>query len=135
MNEISLPFHLILPSIISILILGLIWYKGTSLFKNGKRKWFWISVTVFFSIYLFIVGWSTYTTISSEIMLNSFDLNNDGFFTKDEITLDQKAAMKNYISDTGRNFSFITGLIYSGIIAFLVCGIGKIIALIKTPKS
>ena len=33
-------------------------------------------------------------------------------------------AMRNVISDTGRNFSFITGLIFSGIIASIIYLIG-----------
>lgn len=135
MNEISLPYHLIIPSIISILILGIVFYNRKRLFKNGKWKLFWISLTVFFAIYLLIVGGATYSDISSELTLRKFDLNGDGFFNGDEITTEQRKAMRNVISDTGRNFSFITGLIFSGIIAFFVFGIGKITELIKKKKT
>jgi len=135
MNEISLPYHLIIPSIISILILGIVFYNRKRLFKSGKWKWFWISLTVFFAIYLLIVGGATYSDISSELTLRKFDLNGDGFFNGDEITTEQKKAMRNVISDTGRNFSFITGLIFSGIIAFFVFVTGKITELIKKKKT
>lgn len=40
MNELSLPYHLIISLIISTLILGIIIYKRKVLFKNGKRKLF-----------------------------------------------------------------------------------------------
>lgn len=113
LNEISLPYHLIIPSIISILILGLIFFKRKRLFKIGKWKWFWISLTIFFVFYLFIVAGSTYSDIYAQWNLNKFDLNKDGFFSGDEITTEQKAAMRNLISDTGRNFSFITGQVGS----------------------
>lgn len=134
MNEISLPYHLIIPLIISILILGIVFYNRKRLFKSGKWKLFWISLTVFFAIYLLIVGGATYSNISSELTLHEFDLNGDGFFNGDEITTEQRKAMRNVISDTGRNFSFITGLIFSGIISFFVFGIGKITELIKKKK-
>lgn len=134
MREINLPYHLIIPTLISILILGIIFYKRKILFKSGKAKWFWISLTLFFALYLFIVGGATFADISSELTLQNFDLNGDGIFSENEITPEQKAAMKNAISDTGRNFSFITGLIFSGIIACLVFGIGKLTGTIKRKK-
>jgi hypothetical protein len=135
MNEVSLPYHLIIPSIVSILILGIVFYKRKRLFKSGKWKWFWISLTVFFAIYLFIVCGATYSDISSELTLQKFDSNGDGFFSGNEITPEQKVAMRNVISDTGRNFSFITGIIFSGIIASFVFGIGKITEYIKKKKT
>jgi hypothetical protein len=75
-------------------------------------------LAVFFLCYLFIVGRATYGDISAELTLRKFDLNGDGNFSDNEITTEQKIAMKNVIADNARNFSFITGLIFSGIIAF-----------------
>jgi hypothetical protein len=135
MDEITLPYHLLIPSIISILILGIIFLKRKRIFGNGKLKWFWISLTVFFAFYFFIVGGSTYDDIYAQWNLNKFDLNQDGLFSGNEITSEQKEAMRILISDTGRNFSFITGLIFSGIIAFFVFGIGKITELINKKKT
>ncbi|WP_117879350.1 hypothetical protein [Aureibaculum luteum] len=134
MNEITLPYHLIFPSIISILILGIIFVKRKRIFGNGKLKLFWISLTVFFLFYLLIVGGATYSNIYAQWNLNKFDLNKDGFFSGIEITLEQNEAMRNLTSDTGRNFSLITGLIFSGIIAFFVLVIGKIAKYIKREK-
>lgn len=127
MNEISLPYHLIVPGLISILILGIIIFKRKALFANRKRKWFWISVSIFFGIYLLIVGGSTFVDISAELALQKFDLNGDGFFSREEITPEQEEAMHKVISDTARNFSFVSGLIFSGIIAFFVFIFGRLI--------
>jgi len=127
MSEISLPYHLIIPTAISILILGIILYKRKKLFRNERWKWFWISMIVFFAMYSFIVGYATYYDISLQLTLQKFDLNRDGIFSGIEITPEQKTAMKNLCSDTGRNFSFITGLFFSGKIAFFVFVIGKMV--------
>ena len=135
MNEITLPYHLLIPTIISILILTILFIQRKRIFEIGKRKWFWISVTVFFAFYLFIVGGATYDDIYAQWNSNRFDLNQDGFFSGNEITTEQQEAMRNLTSDTGRNFSFITGLIFSGIISVFVLGIGKITELIKKKKT
>ncbi|MEH1009512.1 hypothetical protein VDP25_17370 [Winogradskyella sp. ECml5-4] len=135
MNEITLPYHLLIPTIISILTLTILFIKRKRIFRIGKWKWFWISLTVFFTFYLFIVGGATYDDIYAQWNSNRFDLNQDGFFSGNEITSEQQEAMRNLISDTGRNFSFITGLIFSGIIAFFVFAIGKITELIKKKKN
>ena len=126
MKEISLPYHLIIPALISIVILGIIFSKRKRIFKNGKLKWFWISLTIFFIFYLLIVGGATYGSISSELTYRKFDLNGDGNFSDNEITPEFFIAEKNLNSDTGRNLSFIIGLVFSGIIAFFVFIIGKI---------
>ena len=125
MNEITLPYHLIIPSAISICLLGIIFCYREKLFKKGENKLFWISIIVFFAIYLFIVGGGTYSDISSQLNLQKFDLNGNGMFNGAEITPELKIALKKASSDTGRNFSFITGLFFSGIIAFFVYLIGK----------
>lgn len=135
MTQITIPYHLIIPSIISILILGILFIKRKRIFGNEKHKWFWISLTIFFLLYLFIVGGATYSDIYAQWYLNKFDLNKDGFFSGEEITPEQKEAMRNFTNDTGRNFSFITGLILSGIIAFFVFAIGKTTKYIKKKNN
>lgn len=127
MNAISLPYHLIIPSIISILILCLLFYNRKQIFKHRKRKWFWISMTLFFTLYLLIVVGAAYSDISLKLNLQSFDLDGNGFFTKNEITAEQKMAMNKVISDVGRNLSFISGLIFSAIIASFAFIVGKTI--------
>lgn len=135
MSDISLPYHLIIPILISILAMGIIFLKRKILFANGKWKWFWISMTVFFGIYFLIVGGTTYSDITSELALKKFDLNGDGFYNGEEITSEQKKAMQKVISDTGRNFSFMTGLIFSGTISLFVFIGGKFIEYINVKST
>tara|TARA_R110001583_G_scaffold123082_1_gene274437 strand:+ start:58407 stop:58751 length:345 start_codon:yes stop_codon:yes gene_type:complete len=107
------------------LTLGILFYQRNKVFKNRKRKWFWISLTIFFIVYFIILSGATYSNISSKLELQKYDLNGDKFFNGDEITSKQEAAMNKVINDTGRNFSFITGIFFSGIIAFFVYLIGR----------
>ena len=134
MDNISLPYHLIVPTLIFCVILGFLFYKRKQIFKAGKWKWFWISFTVFCVIYLVLVGGAAYSDISSKLALQHFDLNGDGFFNGNEITSEQKAAMAKVISDTGRNLVIFTGLIFAGMISALVFITGKIHEYIKMKK-
>ena len=131
MSQINLPFHLIIPSIISLSILIVILLNRKKIFKHKKYKWLYLSVIIFFTSYLIIVATVAYTDISSKIALEKFDLNGDGFFTKDEITNEQKIAMQTVTSDVGRNLSFITGLIFSAILTFFVFIVAKSIQNLK----
>ncbi len=135
MNEMSLPYHLIIPSLISLLILGVITLKRKQLFADTKWKWFWISVTVFFGVYLLILVRAIYLDVHFQSVLNEFDLNKDGFFSGEEITSEQQKAMKNVISDTGRNFAPITGLLFSGVISLFIFVGGKIIEYIGLKRK
>ncbi len=87
-------------------------------------------MTVFLLAYLFIVGSATYDDIYYQWDLNRYDLNKDGLFSGQEITEDQKAAMQRLINDVGRNFSFITGLIFAGVISTMVYLFGRLKLLI-----
>ncbi|EPR73144.1 hypothetical protein ADIWIN_1925 [Winogradskyella psychrotolerans RS-3] len=134
MNAITLPFHLIIPALISILILGFIGYNKKRLFGASKWKWFWISLTTFLFLYVVLIGSAIYSGVSAELALQKFDLNKDGFFSGDEISLEQRAAMKKVTSDTGRNFIVITGLLFSGMIAVVVFVVGKTAEYLKNRK-
>ncbi len=118
MSEITIPYHLAIPTILSVIGLGTILYFRQRLFS--KNKGLWTSVTVFLIAYLFIVGSSTYDDIYYQWDLNRYDLNKDGLFSGHEITEDQKAAMQRLINDVGRNFSFITGFIFATVISTTV---------------
>ncbi len=135
MNEISLPYHLIVPSIISAIALVIIFVKRKKLFANTKWRWIWISVTVFFGVYLLIVAGAAYTDISLELSLRKFDLNGDGFFNGAEITAEQQERMHKFIADKGRNFSFISGIFFAGIIALCIFMGGKIIDYLNKRKN
>ena len=62
----------------------------------------------------------------------SFDIDKNGFFSGSEITIEQKKAMHKLSSDTGRNFSFITGLFYSAILSGILY---KLVGITKKPNG
>gem|GEM_PF-740089 len=115
LTEITIPYHLAIPTILCIVGLVTILYFRQGLFSNNKGLW--VSVTVFLVIYFFIVGSATYYDIYYQWDLNRYDLDNDGFFGAQEITKDQEAAMQRLINDVGRNFSFVTGLIVALVVS------------------
>ena len=92
-------------------------------------------MTVFFSFYLVIVGLSAFLTVYYQIELNKYDLNQDGFFSGNELTPEQEVAMQKVVSDVGRNFSFITGGIYALVLAIFTFIIGKVVARINRIKT
>ena len=124
MDEITIPYHLAIPTIICIVCLLTIGFKRKKLFL--KNRILWISITIFLILYLFVVGNSTFDAIYYQWDLNRYDLDKDGMFRGTEITESQKEAMRKLISDTGRNFSFITGFIFALIISSFVYILGII---------
>lgn len=133
MNEITIPYHLVLPTIICLLGLLAITFNRRKLFS--KNRLLWISITIFLILYLFIVGTSTYDAIYYQWDLNRYDLDKDGMFGGAEITDAQKVAMSKLINDTGRNFSFITGFIFALLISTIVYIIGQIMLKLKNNKG
>lgn len=129
MDEITIPYHLLTPTIICIVGLFAIVFYRKILFAN--RKLLWTSVTVFLVIYLLIVGTATYDAIYYQWDLNRYDLDKDGIFSGKEITPEQNEAMRKLTSDTGRNFSFITGFVFALIISTAVYISGRVILKLK----
>ena len=127
-------YHLVIPGIISILILSVIILNRKKLYSNKKQKWFWISITLFLVIYFLILAGSIYADISANLNLQKFDLDKDGSFSLEEQTVEQQKAMKESIADVGRNFAFITGLIFSGIISLFVFICGKSIEYFREKR-
>ena len=125
MNEITIPFHLAIPALLSISALVIIITKRQDLFINQRRKWLWLSLTFFFAFYLLIVGGAAIADTYYQWDLNRYDLDKDGFFGGIELTPEQEAAAQRLTSDVGRNFIFITGLVFSGIISFFVFIMGN----------
>ncbi len=124
MDEITIPYHLAIPTIICLLgLLTIIFYRKNLFSKN---RILWISITTFLILYLFIVGNSTYDAIYYQWDLNRYDLDKDGMFSGTEITDAQKEAMSKLTSDTGRNFSFITGFIFALVISTFIYILGRI---------
>src|SRR6187402_1231715 len=98
MDEITIPYHLAIPTIICLIGLLTIVFNRKKLFSKNKLRW--ISLTVFLIFYLFIVGTSTYKGIYYQWDLNRYDLDKDGMFGGAEITVAQKEAMNKLINDT-----------------------------------
>lgn len=129
MDELKIPYHLAIPAILCFSGLGLIVFIAKKLFQ--KRPLFWACITVFLILYLVIVGRATFDSMYFQWDLNRYDLNNDGFFTRNEITNMQCLATKKVASDTGRNLSFITGFVFSGIVATFMYLLGKLAVLLR----
>ena len=133
MNEITIPYHLVLPSIVCLIGLLAITISRRKLLS--KNKLLWISIITFLIIYLFIVGTSSYYAIYYQWDLNRYDLDKNGVFNAAEITDAQQIAISKLISDTRRNFSFITGFIFALIISITVYIFGRIRLRIKKNKK
>ena len=133
MNEITIPYHLVLPSIVCLIRLLAITINRRKLLS--KNKLLWISIISFLIIYLFLVGTSSYYAIYYQWDLNRYDLDKNGVFNAAEITDAQQIAMSKLITDTGRNFSFVTGFIFALIISITVYIFGRIRLRIKNNKK
>jgi tetrahydromethanopterin S-methyltransferase subunit G len=129
MDEITIPYHLVIPIIICIVGLGTIFFLRKKLFPRNKVLW--ISVTVFLFFYLLIVAGAAYDDLYCQWDLNRYDLNKDGLFSGQEITEKQTAAMQRLTNDVGRNLSFITGFIFAFIISSVVYIMGLLFTKFK----
>ncbi len=129
MDEITIPYHLATPTTVCVVGLLIILFYRKRLFS--KNKLLWASVTVFLVLYLLIVGRATFDAIYYQWDLNRYDLDKDGMFGGIEITDQQYEAMRKLTSDTGRNFSFITGFVFALIISTAVYISGRVILKLK----
>jgi phosphoglycerol transferase MdoB-like AlkP superfamily enzyme len=129
LDEITIPYHLAIPTIICVVGLVIILIYRNRLFS--KKKLFWTSLTIFLVLYLFIVGSATFDDIYYQWDLNRYDLDKDGMFGGVEITDEQNEAMRKLTNDTGRNFSFITGFIFALFISTAVYISGRVILKLK----
>lgn len=137
MNDISIPVHLLVPTILSIISLIAVIYNRQRIILKTRKDLF-TTIIVFISIYLLIVGSTLIADLYYKWDLNQYDLNNNGFFesTNNEINDNQKAALQKVSNDTARNFAFVTGLILSFIISFLLYVVLFVISKIKgNPKT
>lgn len=129
LDEITIPYHLATPTTICVVGLVAILFYRKRLF--AKNKLLWTSATVFLVLYLLIVGKATFDGIYYQWDLNRYDLDKDGMFGGNEITDEQNEAMRKLTSDTGRNFSFITGFVFALIISTVVYISGRVILKLK----
>lgn len=123
MENITVKKHLVIALIFAILFLIF------SFKYKYKRK---LLINLFLGIYILIIAYVILYDIYLQNNLNSFDIDKNGFFSGSEITIEQKKAMQKLSSDTGRNFSFITGLFYSAILSGIIY---KFIGITKKPKG
>ncbi|MCJ8167551.1 hypothetical protein MKJ04_22100 [Pontibacter sp. E15-1] len=134
MEPITIPYHLLLPTIISCLSFFVIFRNRKKLFISSKKKPLWVTVTVLLILYSFIVGGATYDHIYVQWNLNRYDLDGDGFFAGDEITKEQEAAMIRLTSDVGRNYSAFIGLIIMAVLAQPIYILVRLIVNTKTAS-
>ena len=123
MENITVKKHLVIALIFAILILI---YSFKS---KHKRK---LLINLFLGTYIVIIAYVIFYDIYLQYYLNSFDIDKNGFFNGDEITTEQKKAVQKLSSDTGRNFSFITGLFYSAILSGILY---KLVGITKKPNG
>lgn len=118
-NSIIMIAHYLQPIIISLcIIIVLFWNRGVVIKKIGFR--WWIHIAGYIAIYTTIVCLVFYQELILNMQLQEFDLNKDGIFTGDEVTIDQRSLMRRLAKDTARKFSIYTGLVYSLIITFVL---------------
>ena len=129
LDEINIPYHLAAPTTICVVGLVIILFYRKRLFS--KNKLLWTSLTIFLVIYLIIVGRATFDAIYYQWDLYRYDLDKDGMFGGTELTYEQNEAMRRLTSDTGRNFSFITGFVFALIISTTIYTSGRIILKMK----
>ncbi len=85
--------------------------------KHGS---WWLLSAMLSSVvcYILLLSAVALTDLHLENELDKYDLNGDGSFSGDELTLEMEAAIDDFTSDTGRTFAPITGLftcpLYSG---------------------
>lgn len=72
-----------------------------------------ISIFTFVTTYSLVMYGALITDIYLSYKLEQFDLNGDGLFSGEEVTPEQEMALTRVVSDTGRVFAPITGLILS----------------------
>ena len=123
MENITVKKHLVIALIFAILILIF------SFKSKHKRK---LLINLFLGTYIVIIAYVIFYDIYLQYYLNSFDIDKNGFFNGGEITTEQKKAVQKLSSDTGRNFSFITGLFYSAILSGILY---KLVGITKKPNG
>ncbi|MEL6471047.1 MAG: hypothetical protein AAFQ74_15060 [Cyanobacteria bacterium J06623_4] len=127
MSPVTVPYHLVIPAAFCAVCLAMIVVGRRRLFGRRRgRRWLWISIVVFLSVYLLIVGSAAVEDVYAQWDLNRYDLDGDGFFGGAELTKQQAEAMARLVNDVGRNFSVITGLLFSFVVSVTVYSIAVI---------
>lgn len=124
MNPLDIPYHLVLPCLLSVVGLALIVWKRKRLF--GQKSVFWCAVVVLLSVYALIVGRAAYEDIWLQCEVNRLDINGDGLFSSPEMTPEVQELLQKQTTDIGRNFSFVSGWVVAFILAAMVYRLGRL---------
>ena len=87
---------------------------------------FRLALVSFFLIFALYVGAAQLLDLRLKAEMYSYDLDNNGSFSRNELTPDAEAAMENYTADTGRTFAPIVGFLYALLYTSLVFGLYKV---------
>jgi len=124
----SLPFHLIIPAIFSIAAFVIFMHLKKK-FNSAYKKSLWLSLIVFNLCYGSILVKNIYGDYYYKWKVDQYDTNRNGNFEETELTKEVMFYRYRLISDTSRNFSFITGFIVSLVFSIFVYLTGLCIAL------
>ena len=123
--QLLVPFFIILIPLFFLLV-------RLRIKRENKVSIFKLALIPSILFYFLIIAFVIYLKIKHKSELDVFDLNNDGFFSKNEINTKQRLAMKNVISDTRITFAPIIGLLYTLIFYILLLPILFLIKKIST---
>ncbi|MFC0821067.1 hypothetical protein [Moraxella marmotae] len=112
--------------IVLLLTPFIIWWLGQI---KGWRLWRRFLLASFIA-YVLIILTATLTDYHLQAVLQSYDLDGNGWFTDDEQTAEQEQAMRAVISDTGRRLAPITGLIFAPCGVAVVFGVCYLLGLV-----
>ena len=121
--------------LISFLILQIVFILYLNRLRVKSKHKLTLNKIAIYSTLLFycmILASVFYLKCKYQNELDAFDTNKDGFFNGAEINESQQRAMKNVISDTGRNFTPFTGIVFSIIYYIILLPIFIIIDKINT---
>jgi len=141
MSSVTIPFHLALPALLSLIFLVIIYFKRNTLLKPEKKRrryrsfikrfwrdnkvWFYRSSIIFLLVYLYVVSDATYRDIQHQMEIKKYDLDGDGFFSEEEMTREERESFYLKTFDFKRNLAFVTGIFYAFIasLPFFIIGI------------
>lgn len=123
MPPIAVPYPLLLAALVAIAALWFIWHKKDRSTNKNRR----FAIIVFFVVYALIVITAAYQRISFQYELRHYDLDQNSFFTPNEITPAQQLAQANVVKDTARNFAVVTGVVIAFIVSIVFYGFLKLV--------
>lgn len=105
MSPITIPFHLLIPTVVSLAAFIFLLIKRNSL--RRKNKMLFKAGLIFFFSYALLVGNALGHDIYYQLDVNRYDLNQDGVFSASETTPAQALAMERLTNNHTRNVSFL----------------------------